>query len=234
MSSVSVPDLRSSFAARCLFVLICLDGCVTPASSVAQSNRGLPTRLIAFDIPAQPLDQALDAFGVASGLQVFYESSLTSGRRSIAIKGEFEASVALRALLSGSGLTARVIAAGTVSVGVPADADADKRAERRAELAYLPYYGVLQAGIMKALCDSAEAKPGSYRIILQYWIDPAGRIARSKLIGSSGNNERDVAIMGAVQDIALPPPGDLPQPVTMAIEPTESAGCAPAQALRRP
>jgi hypothetical protein len=238
MCSVSIPKFRGAAAARFLFTLVCLNICLTPQVSVAQSDSALSSRSISFDIPAQPLDQALNAFSTTSGLQIFYENSLTTGHRSTAVKGEFERLMALEILMSGSGLTARVIADDTVSVGKPvsADPDTDGRPNRRSELAYLPYYGVLQAGAMKALCGSTETAPGTYHIVLQYWIDRTGKIAYSKLISSSGNDERDAAIVKSVQDLALPPPGNLPQPVTMAIEPAKTGGCASGnmQALRRP
>jgi TonB family protein len=184
---------------------------------------------ILFDIPAQPLDQALDAFGAASGLQIFYENSLTSGRRSTAVHGRFDRQGALRILLQGSGLAGRVIATGTISIAKLRDADAAP-ANGSAEAAYLPYYGRVQADVMKMLCGRAVIRPGNYRIALQYWIDARGRIARLTLIGSSGNDERDSAIMAAVKTLSLPPPGDMPQPVTMAIEPVQPDGCPSADA----
>jgi TonB family protein len=184
---------------------------------------------ILFDIPAQPLDQALDAFGAVSGLQIFYENASTSGRRSTAVHGTFDRQVALRILLQGSGLAARVIATGTISVAKLGDADAAP-ANGSAEAAYLPYYGRLQADVMKMLCGKTETRPGKYHIALQYWIDARGRIASLTLIGSSGNHERDSAIMAAVKALSLPPPGDMPQPVTMAIEPVQPDGCPSADA----
>lgn len=203
---------------------VCLQSCLSPAA-LAQSLRTPATGSIAFDIPAQPLDQALEAFGAVSGLQIFYDNALTNGHRSTAVKGAFEPPAALQILLGGSGLTVRIIAVGTISVAKPPDADA--LSKRQADRAYLPYYGLLQASIMKALCTSAQTRPGTYHIALQYWIDPAGQIARFKLLGSSGNDKRDAAVMTAMQGLILPPPRDMPQPVTMAIEPTPSADCPP-------
>ncbi len=229
MQLASIENCRSvfgSFAARCLLTAVCLHSTLSSAAA-AQSRGPLATGSIAFDIPAQPLDQALEAFGAASGLQIFYENILTNGHRSTAVKGVFTPRAALQILLWGSGLTARVIAVDTISVAKPPDA---ALAKRQTGHAYLPYYGVLQAGIMKALCASAETRLGAYHIALQYWINPAGRIARFKLLGSSGNDERDKAVMTAMQGLVLPPPLDMPQPVTMAIEPTRSAACAPSDA----
>jgi hypothetical protein len=208
------------------FLALCLGALLSVGAAAAPSDGAVPAGAIAFDIPAEPLDRALDAFGAASGLQIFYENSLTTGRHSTAVKGVFEPSAALRLLLWGTGLTGRVIAANTISVARPRDP-----AEGRVERAYLSYYGVLQAGVTRALCGSAETRPGTYHIALQYWLDPAGRIERLKLIGSSGSTGRDAAVLRLLQGLALPPPGDMPQPVTMAIEPTspaEAAGCLPA------
>jgi hypothetical protein len=173
------------------------------------------------------LDQALAAFGMDSGLQIFYENSLTTGHYSTAVKGVMGPGAALRILLWGSGLSARVIAADTISVVKPRDARTIAREER---IAYIPYYGFIQTSMMKALCQRTETRPGRYHIVLQYWIDPIGRLTRLKLIGSSQSAMRDAAIIKAVQGIALPPPGDMPQPVTMVIEPTSTAtpsACGP-------
>jgi hypothetical protein len=235
MQSSDVARLRVAVvSARYLFVVACLNGFLPSEAAIAQSGRVAPTGLIVFDIPAQPLDQALDTFSAASGLQVFYENSLTSGRHSAPVKGVFEAERALRRLLWGSGVTARVIAPGTISLAAPDNAGAASLPQQQADPAYLSYYGSLQASVMKALCGRTETRPGNYHIALQYWIDRRGRIARFKLIGSSGSDERDAAIIGAVQGLVLPPPGDMPQPVTMAIEPTQPVvGCASADARVR-
>ena len=233
MQSVGAARLRIAFAlvaARCLILVVCLDGSLPSEAAAAQSDGAAPAGLIVFDIPAQPLDQALDAFGAATGLQVFYENSLTSGRRSTAVKGTFEAEPALQMLLRGSGLMARVIAPGTISVAAPDSVGGNSLATQQAEEAYRPYYGFLQAGVMKALCRRVETRPGKYHNALQYWIDPRGRIARVKLIGFSGNDGSDGAIIDAMQAVVLPPPGDMPQPVTMAIEPIQPIDCAPAGA----
>jgi hypothetical protein len=224
--SASNPDIRTlaSLVSRWLLLVVCMGGSLLSWTVVARSSGLAPNGLIPLDIPAQPLDQALDAFGAASGLQIFYESGLTAGRHSTALKGTFDPQVALRVLLQGSDLTARVIAVGTISVAKLRDADVAE-AKRQAEANYLPYYGMLQAGVMKALCIRAETRPGNYHIALQYWIDVGGKVARVRLIGSSGANERDAAIIEALRGLILSPPGDVPQPVTMAIEPVQQGSC---------
>jgi len=211
----------------------CLGFCLGAAAAAGAQSEAAARAPIEFDIPAQPLDQALAAFGAASGLQIFYETALTHGRQSAEVRGRLEPEAALRLLLRGSGLTARVIATGTISITPAREADAAAVAvQRQIKHAYLPYYGYLQAGVMTALCADPRTRPGRYHIALQYWVDATGRIAEVKLIGSSGNEARDAAIIGALQGVGLPPPGDMPQPVTMAVEPTgpsDPAAC-PAEA----
>jgi hypothetical protein len=191
-------------------------------AAVAQEQR------IDFDIAAQPLDQALNAFGTVTGLQIFYETALTSGRRSRAVKGVLDRETALRALLAESNLTAHAIATNTISIAPSTGVNAELQQAKRASVAY---YGFMQAGIMSVLCRNAETRPGAYRIAMQYWIDGSGRIARFKLITSSGDAERDSAIKQVMQTIVFQPSvRHIPQPVTLAIEPNsgeEPAGCAP-------
>lgn len=60
-----------------------------------------------YAIPAQPLAQALTAFARESGVDIFYETGLASGRRSAPIKGRYSVAIALRLMLEGTGLQAR-------------------------------------------------------------------------------------------------------------------------------
>jgi iron complex outermembrane receptor protein len=67
-----------------------------------------------FDIPAQALADALNAFGRQAGLQVSAATSVTSGVRSQAVVGRLTPDEALTRLLAGSGLSWRYTDAGTV------------------------------------------------------------------------------------------------------------------------
>lgn len=70
----------------------------------------------AFDIPAQPLANALRAFGRQSGLQVSLPAEAARGANSAAVSGTLSTEAALSQLLSGTGLSYR-ISNGTVVVG---------------------------------------------------------------------------------------------------------------------
>jgi TonB family protein len=180
--------------------------------AVAQDNQ------IAFDIPSQPLDDALDSFGVVTGLQVFYETAVTAGLKSNAVKGEYDTATALSILLRGSELQARVLAPSTITIE---QADAGAPGLQEAKRASLPYYGSIQTSIMHALCQSPATRPGTYQIALQYWVDETGRVARSRLLASSGDAQRDAAIVRVVSSTVFNAQASkVPQPVTFAVVPT--------------
>ncbi len=173
-----------------------------------------------FDIPAQPLDQALYAFGATSGFQVFYETALTAGRRSTEVKGLFDRKGALTVLLLGTNLTARAIAPNTITITAT---DAVSSELLRAKRASVSYYGAMQLGVLRALCRDPKTRPGHYRAVIQLWIDPEGQIAQIRLIGQSGDTGLDSAIARSIRAIAFQRPlPDIPQPVTLLIEPSSS------------
>jgi len=74
-------------------------------------------RTAAFDIPAQPLAQALTAFGRQSGLQIAVDTAAAAGKESPGISGAMTYDEALRRLLAGTGLTYQFTSASAVTVG---------------------------------------------------------------------------------------------------------------------
>lgn len=62
-----------------------------------------------FDIPAQPLGDALMTYGRQSGVQTTAEGALVEGRTSSAVSGRMTPAQALSRLLAGSGLTFRYL-----------------------------------------------------------------------------------------------------------------------------
>lgn len=82
------------------------------AQTVAQGQPAQQT----FNIPAQPLTAALEAFARGSGWQVGYPAALAQGKTSAALQGRFSPTDALARLLSGTGLTYRVSGTNTVTL----------------------------------------------------------------------------------------------------------------------
>lgn len=70
----------------------------------AMASLAATAQTAAFDIPAQPLPDALRQFAAQSGVQLAYPPALVAGRQARAVRGTLDARAALDALLGGSGL----------------------------------------------------------------------------------------------------------------------------------
>jgi hypothetical protein len=230
--------------ARCLFSITCLAGFVMTGTLAPAAERtdGTGTAAsIAFDVAPQPLEAALDAFSSISNVQVLYETSLTSGRRSAKVQGIFTPEAALDAMLAGTGLTAWHTTKDSYSL-VPQQDDAslgsDDSGRPPKEIArYGHFLGVVQAGFLDALCRNAETRPGQYKIALKFTIGPSGGMLQTSLVSSTGDRERDAQIITAVEHLTVgeAPPWDLSQPITMVIgprSPDATGDCASADRMR--
>lgn len=180
---------------------------------------------IRFDIPAQPLDEALHAFGQQSGMAVLVDRELTARQRSMQLNGAFSARDGLRRLLEGTGLMARYSGAEAFTVqrvALPAAAP-----NPRATGGAGNYARTLQRAVEQALCASALARPGHYRAAVQVWIDARGVLAQSRLLASTGDHRRDSALVESLRALRLerPPPSALAQPVTLLLLPDTRMDC---------
>ncbi|RKE83284.1 TonB-dependent siderophore receptor [Rhizobium sp. AG855] len=93
------------------------------ASAQAQSVAGA-TETISFQIPAQPLSAAINAFIRQSGWQISYSSALAAGKTSTAVSGSMKPSAALQQIVKGTGITVRISGAGSAALVGPQAADA--------------------------------------------------------------------------------------------------------------
>jgi TonB family protein len=186
---------------------------------------------ITFDIPAESLEAALDAYGRASRMHVLYESALTAGLRSVSVKGSFTADQALRRLLGGTNLAVRYTGPKSYTL-VPVSEEDTGAAVASAKVVSLApprlhvldfrhFLGGVQAGITERLCSDLLTRPGSYRITLQFWVNSAGTVQSPTLLRSSGDNARDAAITEVLRNLRFSEaaPADMPQPITMVVAP---------------
>ncbi|WP_160000046.1 TonB-dependent siderophore receptor [Roseomonas sp. 18066] len=89
---------------------------IAQAQAPSQAAAAAPRR---FDIPAQPLGSALAAFGRQAGLQVTAEAGAVADLQSQPVAGTLAPEEALRRLLSGTGVSWRFGAEGTVLLTRP-------------------------------------------------------------------------------------------------------------------
>src|SRR6202012_977937 len=78
-----------------------------------------PAESADFNIPAQPLEDALITYATVTGVEVFVDHALISGRRSSPLRGVYGFEAGLRQLLTGSGLDLRRGAAHAYTLVVP-------------------------------------------------------------------------------------------------------------------
>jgi hypothetical protein len=95
------PLLTAAYA-----ILMLAGICAAGAEEHQATNRVGP---IGFHIPAQPLANALQAYGQRTGVQVLYESNSAVGRTSGAVEGNFTPDAALNLLLTGTDLRVRYL-----------------------------------------------------------------------------------------------------------------------------
>jgi len=180
------------------------------------------------DIPAQELASALEQFSRTTGMAVLVDRQLTRGRRSLAVKGRLSATDALSQMLSGSGLMARYARADAFTLQKATVAPVQAAAahvERGTALSGSSYAASIQSAIERSLCRSSLIRPGSFRALLQLWIGRDGVVQYSRLVSSTGDVQRDAALVESLRnlDIERPAPSSLSQPVTLLLLP-ESSG----------
>lgn len=176
----------------------------------------------AFDIPAQPLEQAVERFSVISGWSVMYPGDLAAGRSSHPLQGHLLPLPALQMLLQDTGIDAEVIGAQRVVLRpvaamppVPSTAEGMPDAERRRR------YGGLQQRLRAAFCDDPELAPGRYAATLRFRIGGDGELRDPELLAGSGSDRRDARLLQALRGLPLDPAAAaLPQPVTLQIRPS--------------
>jgi hypothetical protein len=215
-----------------MFRLLCCAAIIVGTMMAAAGDLNAESALApprAYEISAQPLDTALNAYIRASGVQVLYETALTTGRRSMAVKGNFTPDVALNVLLSGTGLRARRTDIDAFVITAPPSGQTGSSVE-----AVRPdgqFMAALQVGVLDALCRTSRTRPGEYKVAIELWIASTGVVQRSALVGSTGEADRDDAILSALRGVSIrvPPPSTLPQPLILSIgqrAPKETGDCA--------
>jgi hypothetical protein len=197
---------------------------LSPAS--ADSARRA-AELVSFNIPAQTLTTALDAYGQASGRELFYDGALTLDRQSNAIRGVLSPDAALGDLLAGTGLGARTT--GPTSVTIEPTAHSFVASSKSvAGSSFDPYFSSVQAAVIRTLCADEDTRPGRSDTIVRMWVGSTGKIMRAQAV-EPGSGVSLIAYENALRGLALGvPPPTVPQPIVLAIlarHPEQPSGC---------
>jgi hypothetical protein len=204
----------------------------------AQENSRPPGPL-KFDIPAQPLIEALQAYSMQGGVQVMFETASAVGYRSGRVEGEFTPEVALRMLLADTDLKIRYSHTSAVTLAPASAPDPDappvhplasadmaldtlqvSGAGERTDRSLLgEYIGAVQTDIQRALKKVSRTRRGDYKVAIRLWVDPSRIVQRAELDGSTGDRERDSSIAEALRGLLLSQqaPANTPQPIRFLI-----------------
>lgn len=198
-------------------------GAIMPASAAEQANV-VSTERVSFHIPAQPLAQALIAYGTATGFELYYNAALAEGRRSRAVTQMLPPINALRKLLEGTGLVPQIIGpASFILIQAPREIVRRTAPAAPGPGPYESYFSDIQARIGAALCHSATAGQQVDETFLRVWLSPSGVISRADIFGADENGADRRDLVNAVQGLSVtPPPSDMPQPVTLVVFPPAS------------
>lgn len=182
------------------------------------------TQPLRFAIAAQPLAAALNSYSTVSGVELYYDGELVLSRRSSRVNGMLEPDVALRELLIGTGLVARLTGSNSLTVVAATPS-------RVADTAVEAYFAAIQERVAQVLCSRAETRPGAADVLFQLWLTSTGAVQRARLLDAPGDRVRADAFATAVRKVHVgaAPPDGLPQPITIAIlarDDGEPTGCA--------
>jgi hypothetical protein len=203
-----------------LVCCIAFTGAGQRASAAGPSDE---TAKIRFDIPPQPLGAALFAYTRDAGAEVFVDDVLIAGRQSAPLHGAYDPEMALRTLLAGSGLAIRRAApkAFTLVAIATREPSPDRPPAWSSDRTQLGFYASVQAAVTGMLCSRLDTQPGRYRAALAVWIDPAGVIARVRLLSPNVEGATRQALLAGIKGLRLgePPPAALAQPVIFVVLP---------------
>jgi hypothetical protein len=229
------PIIHGTSVKRLIVILAILAVAFICIARAAEPQAPSAAQEIDFEIPSQPLANALHAYGRRMGVQVLYESHSAIGRQSEAVLGRFTPAEALKRLLAGTDLEVRHARADAIILVAPNSAVRDlppvnplatadmsigelrvRGPEKTNDLArFQDYSESVRAEIQRALLKNAKTGTGNYRAVLDLWIDPARKIQKSALLRSTGESSRDTAITSTLQGLTInrPTPADAPQPI---------------------
>jgi hypothetical protein len=238
--------LRRSFALLLATLASPIEG---PALAQGLQASGRPPapqeRILSFDIPAQPLSSTIEAYVVATGVQVLYDQPPGQEPRSRSLHGAYTPTAALKFLLAGTGLEPRfqdsthvvlepprpatpersleepppetpTLSLGTLEVRAPPTVEV--RGTERFDPAL--YRSLIQREIRRALALNPDTATGAYTAVLRLWIAPTGVLQTVQIAQSTGNLKRDAAICRVLSGLLLQTstPSDIPQPVVVRID----------------
>lgn len=187
---------------------------------------------MAFDIPAQPLDSALAQYFRVTGVQLLYDSALTTGRRSSPIHGNYAPREALRLLLRGTGLVARYSRTNAAILTTPeTTGDAaliplgrvvvreQAAPPRLTMIQRMEFYGRLENELQAYLRNDQRTDRLSFNALISVRVAAGGKLVDLKISRGSGDARIDRLVVEVLagRSVSSPPDG-IGQPLLVSLK----------------
>lgn len=203
-----------------VFVACCsVYRCALLALAFALANP-LTARSEVFDIPAQSLATAIDAFCAATGAEVYYDGTVALGQRSAEVAGDRSRDAALRVLLVGTNLVPLRVRDNAYLLINPGDDPARALAAEKSarDARYRQYFAVVQQSILVNVCRLSDRMMMPERLVIRLWIDPDGAVRRLEAEDAESRISNS-DLYTSLRSLRLPeaPPPHMPQPLTVAL-----------------
>lgn len=207
------------------------------ASPRAQAQSAQSTEQT-FEIPAQPLEAALQQLGREAQIDILYENGVVEQRPSTRVSGRLSPQEALARLLMGTGLTYRFTSANGALVFPPErpplalaePGDGSEGAPRmvldvmrvratpivggRPSRSFTVFGTAVTRQINRSLSSDPLLMARTFSAELAVSIGPDGTVSEGRMSRTSADREVDARILDIVRAMRFEaPPHDLPQPI---------------------
>lgn len=203
-----------------------------PASLAAPAPQAGADQRIAFDIPAQPLDAALTQYFRATGVQLLYDSKLTSGRRSSTVRGNYAPREALALLLRGTGLVARYSRANAAIITSPENGAETRLVPlgrvvvrekitlpRPSLVERMAFYGRLESELQAFLRADQRTRQLTFTVVASIRIADSGAVTDISIDRGSGDARKDRLLAQVLTGRTVsPPPDGIVQPLLISLK----------------
>jgi len=175
---------------------------------------------VRFDMPAQPLSQALAAFSEQTGISILVTSDLITNKTATPVHGRLAPTTALRRLLETTDLEVRRVGESALTL-LPRRGARDAVTAPTGTTVTPAYAGAVQNHLGRLLCRRHPDRFGRFRLALQLWIATDGRIERVHVLDSKDASRWGAAVRNALEGSRLaPPPAAQPSPLTVLLRGT--------------
>jgi hypothetical protein len=197
-------------------------------TTATQAPAGAGDRRFTFDIPAQPLDMALELFSTVSGRSALFSSALVAGRTASPVSGQYTALEALRRLLEGTGLAVETASTSGVSTFVLVPAAPSAPGEVDAAAQFAGYDALVQTEVWRAICANTRTSATRYRALLRFRVAADGRVVDVRVLSETSETPMARALVDTLSQVRVsqPPLPGMPQPFAMLILPASRGGPA--------